>query len=72
MSLRGYEYDRAKKRNCHAGATPKRYDTCKKKLAAQFANDRGSYIKGKLELIGRLLNEAHAWRSEIWVHEKEF
>ena len=32
-------------------------------LAAQFADDRGSYTTGKQELIGRLLKEAHAWRS---------
>ncbi len=39
------------------------YDAYKKKLAAQFADDRGSYTTGKQELIDRLLKEAHAWRS---------
>ena len=39
------------------------YDVCKKKLVAQFADDRGSYTTGKQELIDRLLKEAHAWRS---------
>ena len=39
------------------------YDVCKKKLVAQFADDRGSYTTGKQELIVRLLKEAHAWRS---------
>ena len=39
------------------------YDACKKKLAAQFADDRRSYTAGKQELIGCLLKEAHAWRS---------
>ena len=39
------------------------YEACKKKLAAQFADDRGSYTTGKQELIGRLLKEAHTWRS---------
>ena len=40
------------------------YDACKKELAAQFADDRGSYTTGKQKLIDRLLNEAHMWRSE--------
>ena len=40
------------------------YDAYKKKLAAQFADDRGSYTTGKQKLIDRLLNEAHMWRSE--------
>lgn len=40
------------------------YDACKKELAAQFADDRGSYTTGKRKLIDRLLNEAHVWRSE--------
>lgn len=39
------------------------YDACKKKLAAQFADDRRSYTAGKQKLIGCLLKEAHAWRS---------
>lgn len=39
------------------------YDICKKELAAQFADDRWSYTTGKQELIGRLLKEAHAWKS---------
>ena len=39
------------------------YDACKKKLAAQFADDRGRYTAGKQKLIDRLLKEAHAWRS---------
>ena len=39
------------------------YDAYKKKLAALFADDRGSYTTGKQELIDRLLKEAHAWRS---------
>ena len=39
------------------------YDVCKKKLAAQFADDRGNYTTGKQELIGRLLKEAHTWKS---------
>ena len=41
------------------------YDTCKKKLTTQFADDRGSYTKGKKELIDRLLNEAHMWKAGI-------
>ena len=40
------------------------YDACKKELAAQFADDRGSYTTGKQKLIDRLLNEAHMRRSE--------
>ena len=39
------------------------YDVCKKKLVAQFADDRGSYTTGKQKLIGRLLKEAHTWKS---------
>lgn len=39
------------------------YDACKKKLAVQFADDRGRYTAGKQKLIDRLLKEAHAWRS---------
>lgn len=39
------------------------YDVCKKKLVAQFADDRGSYTTGKQELIVRLLKEAHTWKS---------
>ena len=39
------------------------YDVCKKKLVAQFADDRGSYTTGKQELIDRLLKEAHTWKS---------
>lgn len=41
------------------------YNACKKKLALQFPDDRGSYTAGKQELIDRLLKEAYAWRSGL-------
>lgn len=50
--------------NCFSGKATE-YNTCKKKLAAQFADDRWSYTKGKQELVDRLLNEAYAWRAGI-------
>ncbi len=40
------------------------YDTCKKKLALQYSDDRVRYTAGKQELIDHLLKEARAWRSE--------
>ena len=40
------------------------YDDCKRKLAAQFPNDRRSYTAGKQALIESLLQEAGVWRSE--------
>lgn len=41
------------------------YDACKKKLALQFPDDRGSYTAGKQELIECLLEEAHVWRTAL-------
>lgn len=40
----------------------KEYDALKRKLAADFANNRGSYTAGKQELIDKLLKQAHLWR----------
>ena len=39
------------------------YDECKKKLAAQFPDDRKSYTEGKQGLIECLLREADRWKS---------
>ena len=39
------------------------YDECKKKLAAQFPDDRKSYTEGKRGLIECLLREADRWKS---------
>ena len=47
--------------NCHPEKA-KQYDDCKKKLAMQFSDDRGSYTTGKQEIIALLLKEAHEWR----------
>jgi len=47
------------------------YEACKRTLAAQFADDRGSYTAGKEELITRLLGEARAWRG-ILREERDF
>ena len=43
----------------------KEYDTLKKKLMLEFANDRGNYTAGKQELIGKLLDKANLWRMEM-------
>lgn len=40
------------------------YDDCKRKLAAQFPNDRRSYTAGKQALIESFLQEARVWRSK--------
>lgn len=40
------------------------YDTCKRKLATQFSDDRKSYTAGKEEIIQQLLTEARAWRRD--------
>lgn len=40
------------------------YDDRKRKLAAQFPNNRISYTAGKQKLIECLLQEAKAWRSK--------
>ena len=41
------------------------YDTCKKKLASQFSDNRKSYTAGKQELIERLLKEAYIWKAGL-------
>ena len=39
----------------------KEYDDLKKKLALEFANNRGNYTAGKQEFIDRILKQAHLW-----------
>lgn len=41
------------------------YDKLKKKLALNFADNRGFYTLGKQELIGKLLEQACLWRTEF-------
>ena len=40
----------------------KEYDDLKKKLALEFANNRGNYTAGKQEFIDRILKQAHLWK----------
>ena len=40
----------------------KEYDSLKKALAAEYADDRGVYTAGKHDLIDRLLKQAALWR----------
>lgn len=40
----------------------KEYDDLKKKLALEFANNRGNYTAGKQEFIHRILKQAHLWK----------
>ena len=40
----------------------KEYDELKKKLALEFANNRGNYTAGKQEFIDRILKQAHLWK----------
>ncbi|NBJ93548.1 GrpB family protein [Parablautia muri] len=47
--------------NCHPDKATL-YDTCKKKLALQFPDDRRNYTEGKRECIECLLKEAYVWR----------
>lgn len=41
------------------------YDALKVALAEAHPNDRVAYTAGKEALIGRLLDEAHAWRAAV-------
>ena len=38
------------------------YDDLKKKLALEFADNRGNYTAGKQEFIDRILKQAHLWK----------
>ena len=40
----------------------KEYDDLKKKLALEFADNRGNYTAGKQEFINRILKQAHLWK----------
>ena len=40
----------------------KEYDDLKKKLALEFADNRGNYTAGKQEFIDRILKQAHLWK----------
>ena len=40
----------------------KENDDLKKKLALEFANNRGNYTAGKQEFIDRILKQAHLWK----------
>ena len=40
----------------------KEYDELKKKLALEFADNRGNYTAGKQEFIDRILKQAHLWK----------
>ena len=40
----------------------KEYDALKKKLALEFADNRGNYTAGKQEFIDRILKQAHLWK----------
>lgn len=42
----------------------KEYDALKKKLASEYADNRGVYTAGKHELIDRFLKQAYLWRLE--------
>ena len=42
----------------------KEYDTLKKKLALEFADNRGYYTAGKQELIEKLLKQAYIWKTK--------
>ena len=43
----------------------KEYDDLKKKLALEFANNRGNYTAGKQEFIDRILKQAHLWKKSM-------
>lgn len=43
----------------------KEYDDLKKKLALEFANNRGNYTAGKQEFIDRILKQAHLWKVSL-------
>lgn len=47
------------------------YDALKQRLAAQYAEDRGSYTSGKQELIDQLLREAQLWRAGC-LHKEQY
>ncbi len=40
----------------------KEYDDLKKKLASEFADNRGNYTTGKHEFIDKILKQAHLWK----------
>ncbi|MBQ8496258.1 MAG: GrpB family protein [Clostridia bacterium] len=42
----------------------KEYDALKKKLALEFADNRGYYTAGKQELIEKLLKQAYMWKTK--------
>lgn len=42
----------------------KEYDVLKKKLASEYADNRGVYTAGKHDLIDKLLKQAYLWRRE--------
>ena len=43
----------------------KEYDDLKKKLALEFANNRGNYTAGKHEFIEKILKQAHLWKKSM-------
>jgi len=43
----------------------KEYDDLKKKLASEFADNRGNYTAGKQEFINSVLKQAYLWKTSV-------